>query len=718
MWHAGTQRRHAAEAQQTAADAPRAQQQAPGSQSAESALPERMPRMPAPALQKLRSNGFVVVPASEWPTELTHFYRSCKSDRTPILVTADAALHVSHLVFDWYLRFLEIAHLRGDLLDLTDALGSMMMQYYDDATAPELRQAALHAAAFFSVGKRLLVGGPTSDIPAELRSKIDGELQLIREAHGFAASPLFGYREDYSQYMPRGHYTGSEEFQTFFRAMAWYGRMALRLSPQVGDRPDAARGRQQTLAAVLICRALGEAKVKGQGAMDVWNRIYETTAFFGGQSDDLTALDYGGAATEIYGDAPQLSALGDRGKLDRFIQKARTLREPRLLSTFALGGQGAPHWRETTLGMSFMGQRFAFDAGITQNLVFDKVGSYTGDDPKPFTAAFAGGLWIRGLPRGLDVMAALGFKAAEVTLKREGDHRFLGYEEQLVRLRKELASVPPASWEADLYARRLACLRSLAEAAAPTAPSFMRGQPWALKQVNAALGAWTELRHDTILYTKQPYTAAQAMLATATKGGPPRPRPPPVHGYVEPYPKLYAALACAAESLRDKIVALEFPTDRARQYNLDGFAALLRSLEAIARKEIAGETPTAEEYELIENIASRLGGVLAFPHYSDVTERFMTRMDKHMAVVADVHTDVNSKQVLEQAVGLPMALYAVCSVDGRPTVCKGAVYSYYEFKQPMSKRLTDEQWREMLSKGEAPPLPRWTQAFVAAPAPT
>ncbi|MFQ5808037.1 MAG: DUF3160 domain-containing protein, partial [Armatimonadota bacterium] len=358
-----------------------------------------------------------------------------------------------------------------------------------------------------------------------------------------------------------------------------------------------------------------------------------------------------------------------------------------------------------------------FDANLTQNLVFDRVGRYTGGEPRPFTAVFARGMWLRGLPRGLDVMAALGSTEAEATLKREGDHRYAGYEKQLAGLRKELGSVAPAAWEADLYCRRLACVNTLGEGVEASAPSFMRGEPWALTQLNAALGAWTELRHDTILYTKQPYAMAQAALASAGKGAP-RPPPPPVHGYVEPYPQLYAALAQAVEALRDKLTALDFPSDRARQYNLDRLANLLRSLESIARKELAGQTPTAEEYDLIENIASHLRGVLAFPHYFDVTERFMTRMDKDMAIVADVHTDVNSSQVLEEAVGLPMAMYAICTVDGRPTVCKGATYSHYEFKQPLSKRLTDEQWREMLSKGEAPALPRWTRAYVAVPAPT
>ena len=35
------------------------------------------------------------------------------------------------------------------------------------------------------------------------------------------------------------------------------------------------------------------------------------------------------------------------------------------------------------------------------------------------------------------------------------------------------------------------------------------------------------------------------------------------------------------------------------------------------------------------------------------------------------------------------------------------VYSFYEFRQPTSERLTDEQWWAMLRAGEEPDRPGW-----------
>jgi tRNA(His) 5'-end guanylyltransferase len=40
--------------------------------------------------------------------------------------------------------------------------------------------------------------------------------------------------------------------------------------------------------------------------------------------------------------------------------------------------------------------------------------------------------------------------------------------------------------------------------------------------------------------------------------------------------------------------------------------------------------------------------------------------------------------------------------DGK--IYKGAMYSYYEFKQPMDKRLTDEEWQSMKI---LPPFEKW-----------
>jgi hypothetical protein len=51
-------------------------------------------------------------------------------------------------------------------------------------------------------------------------------------------------------------------------------------------------------------------------------------------------------------------------------------------------------------------------------------------------------------------------------------------------------------------------------------------------------------------------------------------------------------------------------------------------------------------------------------------------------------------------------------VEGKLVLARGGIYSQYEFVQPSSNRLTDEQWREMVESGNLPPLGDW-KTFIA-----
>jgi len=81
-------------------------------------------------------------------------------------------------------------------------------------------------------------------------------------------------------------------------------------------------------------------------------------------------------------------------------------------------------------------------------------------------------------------------------------------------------------------------------------------------------------------------------------------------------------------------------------------------------------------------------------------------------MVADVHTEGNTKLVLEEGTGyIDTMLVAYMTPDKKIYVGCGPVFSYYEFKQPMETRLTDEAWEEMLLKGNIPAEPSWTASY-------
>lgn len=693
-WRAGAVTQTAREAQQTSRP-----QTAANLRTARSREVVPEVGLTSRAKTMLASNGFVVVTEKYPAKEVADFYWRCKYDKQPILATSDSMLHMSHLVFDWYLRFLETAHLSSDLANLTDSGIAMSMSYWDSARDRNLKDAALANARYFYVTKTLLGKAKLDEVPQPMKGKIEAEVKLIEAHRGFAESPLFRYREDYSQYKPRGHYSRSKVLSNYFKAMMWYGRMTFRT-----------RSRNETSRALLICKALEEGKAKGEQALRVWKRIEGITAFFAGEADDLTPEEYLPLARKVFGAGLPLSRLADANKVDAFRSQAAKLRKPGVLSGFwAATGPGS--WESGTQGFRLIGQRFSLDGHIMQQLVFNKVGKWQGRGAKPFTLTNAQGLLVRGFPRGLDVLAAMGSDTAKSVVEQEGDANYVGYAARLAELRKKSAQMPTPS---DLYCGRLALARLATASPDSRAPKFMKNEAWARKSLAAALGSWTELRHDTILYTKQSYSVAQAAFATMGKGGP-QVVPKPVHGYVEPCPKIYAAIRDATRSLRLKIDTLGFPPDRALTGNLTSLEDLLISLETISAKELKGQRTSDPEQDLIENFGSRLRTITAFPHFTDVSEDFQTKMDREIIIVADVHTDVNSGLALEEAVGSPLSICAYCTVDGRRTLCKGAVYSYYEFKQRVADRLTDEQWRKMLDEHKAPGLPAWTRVYIASP---
>ena len=66
-------------------------------------------------------------------------------------------------------------------------------------------------------------------------------------------------------------------------------------------------------------------------------------------------------------------------------------------------------------------------------------------------------------------------------------------------------------------------------------------------------------------------------------------------------------------------------------------------------------------------------------------------MDKRNAVVADVYTDPKGQKVLKEAIGNSFIIYAIVpDQNGNLRVVSGATYSYYEFSESSSNRLTDE----------------------------
>ncbi len=339
-------------------------------------------------------------------------------------------------------------------------------------------------------------------VPARTSGLYQQELELIRRQVSFTLSPIFAYPEDYTQYIPRGHYTRSDSLRHYFLAMMWLGRMTF-------DR----RSRDFTLAALLLTQALTRAEALGLSARQLWEAIYQPTVFFVGKSDDLTPDLYLKLARQVYGDAfEQLSpdALADTVKLAQFQQLARALPGPKI------------EYPDQPPGLRLMGQRFIPDSYVLDELVFDKIPDG------------------RFMPRGLDVMAVLGSRRAYELLQQTPDWTlYPSYPAKLDSLQREFAAYPDTVWAQNVYWNWLYCLMPLLVPKGAGYPDWMQTLAWLDKDLYTALASWAELRHDTILYAKQSGTETGMTPGVIGK-----------QGYVEPAVHLYARLASLACFLR------------------------------------------------------------------------------------------------------------------------------------------------------------------------
>lgn len=625
-----------------------------------------------PQLRCLEKNGFFLTPSRH--EQLYEVYESAERQSIPILVTADCLLHTFHILANYALRTTELEYLFGILDSLTRDLVEYEAGELTRVSSPGLREAIRRNLAFFSVGARLL--NPDFPIPAGVSGLVESELEKIERHEGFDSSEIFGYLEDYSQYIPRGHYTRNEQFKRYFKAMIWYGRMGFYLRPGRGEEAREL-GRAQTRQALLICDALR----KIPEGFKRWARVYEPTVFFVGRADDLTVEDYSRLIDETLGWEDLYSVIESDELLDRFIERATRLPAPRILSGWL---PDTLRREEATQGFRFLGQRFIPDSYIFQELTYNRVG--TQGFPRLF-------------PKGLDVMAVLGSRRAlQILMEVYHEDRFLNYSAQLERLKEEFTGLSEEEWDQNLYFGWLHLLKLLQEpVSAKGLPKFLYSPVWPDRCLVSSLGSWAELRHDTILYAKQSYTVGITAVV---------PEPAPAPAYLEPYPRVYSRISSLADKIH-KTLSQQKTLHPEVGYKLEALKSLASRFAEISEKELRREPLEPEELRTLRYIGKTLKGLTTFsPEFKG---QFLSQADERLSLIADVHTDPNTKQVLQVGVGDPNLIYAIIPGHGKTWIAQGACLSYYEFLNPLSQRLTDEEWQALWPK---PPLESWMEKVV------
>ncbi len=625
-------------------------------------------------IDRLCANGFLVFPAQH--EQLFYLYDENEYKGIANFITTDAILQLYHIFFDFTLRNLETEKLLPILKTLSGEMVTVSKKLYQETDNPKIKEAARRNIEYFSVPYYFVTG----KLPALEPSIADVVKKEIKkcEAHSARANSLIfnpdndkkiEHDVDYSQFVPRGHYTRNEELKSYFMGMLWFG-LNYFLATQDLD----------LIQSLLITHELYENKAGNERLIDLWQKIYEPTVFYVGLSDDLSPENYKAIMDQVLGENPKLEDITDPAQLKKIRTIVRDLWEKTSrIRTALVKIPGEPQFR-------FMGQRYIPDSEMLQRL--------SKWPERPF-------------PKGLDITAVLGSQLAKKILLeqyKEGA-KWPEYPARLDKLIQEFSALKPTDWQKNLYYSWVWCLKALIELNQEYKyPFFMQNDAWQLKSLSTTLASWAELRHDVILYGKQ---------SGAEAGDGEEWFPDPPKGYVEPNVVFYQRLAEMLSFTREGLRKRDLLTERIDEKCTE-FIELVSFLQTVSEKELAGKPVTNEEYEKIKYFGGTLENLTVsimvdeeYPEWFEIE----SDVDKNIAVIADVHT--SEDKALEEGVGTAFEIYVVVEIDGYLRLTRGAVFSYYEFTQPASDRLTDEAWQELLKQGNAPPLPDWTTGYLA-----
>ena len=621
--------------------------------------------------QQLGEEGFAIVPARH--AQLFQVYEENDYREFPNFVTTDLYLQLYHLYIDCMLRELEMYQFFHTIVSYNDDMVEAMKKLYQKTeSGTALERATAHNLRFFTIADVLFRGMKSYDANTDqlIAEEVDKAIKATDDFSNFMAdykNVMFGY----SLFRPRGHYTRNYVLEEYFRGMMW-----LQSVPFGMDNDD------EVNAAVIIAYTM----MNNPEIQQKYDKINKIITYMMGQPDNLSIIQVIDELKKI--NRPMEDLLNDKQAMSKL---KKDLEE--------IGNKATrirPKYERTSHNkINVMPQRYQPDAEVLQEMV-----DY---DNKPT---------LRATPKGLDFMAAMGVSAAEQILKEE-QTPWKDYDNHLKAMKKRMGEI---NWDETICTQWMNTLKVLNvwgsdKSNQKQLPYFMLNPEWSKKDLNAALASWAELKHDAILYAKQP------MGAECGGGGPPEPI---VKGYVEPnvgfWKKAIELLDNTEKLLKEQDMLTEKIKDATQRIREEA-----QFLLNISEKELAGKELSEEEYGQIECIGATFENISLdlvrekdqyLMGWSDVQGA-----DKKVALVADVYTanaDNNpDKSILFEAVGEADEIYVVVEIGGYLYLTRGSVLSYREFIQPIDQpRLTDEEWQEQLEKNARKGVPEWMKRII------
>ncbi|MBR5086014.1 MAG: DUF3160 domain-containing protein [Muribaculaceae bacterium] len=632
------------------------------------ANPMQLENMPNDFKDALVYNGFAIVPGTTM--QLFQIYENNDYHEFPSFVTTDLYLQAFHMYFDFMLRSMEEEKMLPVMTDFTKKLYDSMTKKAASSKG-NMKEAAQRDAAYFAIAYSLFTGKPLPNLPANYKAMAQAEINHVKAAKS-DYSNFLDYKNVmfiYDIYRPRGHYTRSDALQRYFMGMMW-----LQNAPFGSDKPE------QMRAALLMANEIGS----NEKYSSIYKSIDKPIAFLMGNADNLGILDiYDIMKADGAGIDKYMTKDVDLNRVKEAIEK-KDEQVTRIRPKFE---------RSSHCKINFMPQRYMPDGEVLQEMVdYDNI------------------VTKRDAPKGLDIFAAMGAESALRILinELEESNKWDKYLDNMNRMKTRMGEI---DWNSSVANMWMASLQTLTDKYYDNRlPYFMRTMQWEKKSLNASLASWAELKHDAILYAKQP------MGAECGGGELPEPY---VVGYVEPNVDYWAKAIELLEATHSVLADNGMITDEMEAVT-DQMREEAEFFLNVSYKELNGVALTREEYDHIKVIGSTFEYITLQIIGAEPGSKWnndVNGADKSIALIADVYTanaDNNpNKSVLYEAVGPAHEIYVAVEIGGYLYLTRGAVFSYREFQEDIAApRITDEEWQEDLLKNPDKGIPSWMKELL------
>ena len=533
----------------------------------------------------------------------------------------------------------------------------------EKAQNPTEKSLAEAAATFYAVAIKLASDKDVAKVPESMKNFYAGELASIMAESDGTSVFMGGVSFAYSLFKPRGNYTRTEEARRYFKTMMWL---------QTARFNDI----QQTLYLAYQFK-LSSSEIKKS-----YFSVLDAITFLMGEPDNVSIAEIADILSTELG----INSVED-------ICNQQKIKNANNIISQKFDGHAKIQSGAAGVVVNFMPQRYVPDNEVLGEMF----------DGKPNAD--------RAYPSGLDVFDAFG-SATAANILDSTDSSIKDMDKKRAEMRELFTDY--THFDKTMYNKWFESLVVL-QKKDKRFPGHMKTSAWELKNMNASLGSWAELKHDAILYAKEPWGMEMG-------GGEPDdyyyairlPAPEYFQNYLEPnlpfWRKLKEMLTLNVEMLT-----------KAGFYNDDikwQTKSLIEEVDlaiTISNIELKGEKLSGRDnYHLA--ITGGNFERMTLSYLSSEDSRFedwhdIKGADTCVAVVADVFNRLidgcNKNGILYEAIANANTIYVVVERNNQIYLTRGGVYDYREFVGSLGNRLTDEEWQTELSTNPTKGRPSW-----------